>query len=136
MSPSDDKRTPDQKIFDDIFRKGFLHDKNEADKSISDRAIALLGTKSRAVYLALIIPYVIFTGVTLWVVYKFFWAYLSAADIRTLVFWGVSAVLCGLVIVGTELWFWMEMNRNSLLREVKRLELQVSLLREENKPDA
>ncbi|WP_019676242.1 DUF6768 family protein [Arsukibacterium perlucidum] len=43
-------------------------------------------------------------------------------------FWGVSLLLAFQAQVATKLWIWMETNRSSTLREVKRLELAVAKL--------
>jgi len=43
-------------------------------------------------------------------------------------FWGVTLLLVFQAQVATKLWIWMETNRSSTLREVKRLELAVAKL--------
>lgn len=43
-------------------------------------------------------------------------------------FWGVSLLLVFQAQVATKLWIWMETNRSSTLRELKRLELTVAKL--------
>ncbi|MFZ2031546.1 MAG: DUF6768 family protein [Vitreimonas sp.] len=56
------------------------------------------------------------------------WRFLDAADVRDMLIWGGGAAiaLCGIAMV--KLWFWMELQRNATVREIKRLELQVSRL--------
>ena len=64
-------------------------------------------------------------GLFCYLTYRF----VQAADLRTMMLWGAAA---GLACVGfsmIKLWFFMEMQKNSILREVKRLELQVASLR-------
>ncbi|MDX1537398.1 DUF6768 family protein [Arsukibacterium sp.] len=41
-------------------------------------------------------------------------------------FWGISLLLVFQAQVATKLWIWMETNRSSTLRELKRLELAVA----------
>ncbi|WP_333609044.1 DUF6768 family protein [Arsukibacterium sp.] len=43
-------------------------------------------------------------------------------------FWGVLLLLAFQAQVGTKLWIWLESQRSSTLRELKRLELAVSRL--------
>jgi hypothetical protein len=56
------------------------------------------------------------------------WNMFNAADVRTTVLWSVGAVLTMLAVAMLKMYFWMEMNKNVVLREVKRLELQVARL--------
>ena len=58
----------------------------------------------------------------------FAWQMFAAADVRDVVLWSVGAVIAMLGVAMLKMYFWMEMNKNVLLREVKRLELQVARL--------
>jgi len=42
--------------------------------------------------------------------------------------WSLSIIVCLLIISMLKLFVWMQMDKNSLMRELKRLELQVSTL--------
>ena len=44
------------------------------------------------------------------------------------IFWGVLLLAFWTGTIGIKIWFWLEMNRNSTLREIKRLELAVAQL--------
>ncbi len=44
------------------------------------------------------------------------------------IFWGVLLLSFWTGTMGIKIWFWLEMNRNSTLREIKRLELAVAQL--------
>jgi hypothetical protein len=44
------------------------------------------------------------------------------------VLWSVGAVITMLGVAMLKMYFWMEVNKNIVLREVKRLELQVARL--------
>jgi hypothetical protein len=53
------------------------------------------------------------------------WQAWQATDLRTLILWA-SVGICAVVALGfVKIWFWMEMQKNNVVREVKRLELQV-----------
>lgn len=43
-------------------------------------------------------------------------------------FWGICLVLAFQAQVGTKIWIWLEMNRASTVRELKRLELALAQL--------
>lgn len=56
------------------------------------------------------------------------WQFAQTADLRQMLLWGaLSAIgVGGLIMI--KLWFFMEMQKNTIIREVKRLELQVAAL--------
>jgi hypothetical protein len=56
------------------------------------------------------------------------WQFSQAADARDLIFWSSAALTSALFVAMLKIWFWMEMHKNQVLREVKRLELQVARL--------
>jgi hypothetical protein len=56
------------------------------------------------------------------------WNALTAADARTAVIWSTGAIWTSLAVAMLKIYFFMEMNKNVVLREVKRLELQVARL--------
>ncbi|MEP0266130.1 DUF6768 family protein [Dokdonia sp.] len=45
-----------------------------------------------------------------------------------LIKWSIAGVFCMLMISMLKLFIWMQMDKNSIIRELKRLELQVSTL--------
>lgn len=53
---------------------------------------------------------------------------LGAVEVRDTVLWSVGAVVTMLGVAMLKMYFWMEINKNAVLREVKRLELQVARL--------
>jgi hypothetical protein len=56
------------------------------------------------------------------------WNLFVTTDLRETVLWSVGALACATFIGMLKIWFWMEMQKNAILREVKRLELQVARL--------
>ena len=46
----------------------------------------------------------------------------------TMLRWGLGFGFCLLSVTALKLWFWMEIQRHSILREIKRVELQVAHL--------
>ena len=51
-----------------------------------------------------------------------------AQEIREMLFWGGLFFGCFLGITTIKIWGWMEMTKNSVTREIKRLELQIIYL--------
>ena len=54
--------------------------------------------------------------------------FFSSKDIDGRIFWGVWFVVLVIAQVGLKQWTWMEIHRNSLLREIRRLECSVERL--------
>ena len=55
-------------------------------------------------------------------------SFFEAESTRDQIAWAVGFVYSMIVISGLKVWYWMQMNRNALTREIKRLELQVARL--------
>lgn len=48
------------------------------------------------------------------------------ADVaRSMILWGAITLFCFGVVTAIKIWYWLEMNRLAITREVKRVELQV-----------
>lgn len=54
------------------------------------------------------------------------WNALAAGDLRETVLWSSGALIAMLGVAILKMYFWMEIQKNAVLREVKRLELQVA----------
>lgn len=67
---------------------------------------------------------IVLIGVIAWTGWKFF----NATEPRDMIIWGAFSILGVLAIWVMKIWYWMEINKNTVVREVKRLELQVAYL--------
>lgn len=56
--------------------------------------------------------------------------FIRTEDVRGMLLWGAGAFLCFGMVMAIKVWYWLEMMRLAILRDVKRLELQVSRLAE------
>lgn len=68
-----------------------------------------------------------FFGLTVWCGYEFF----TAASLDDRVFWGVLATVGFHAVSMFKFWFFMEMNRHAVTREVKRVEIALARLGDE-----
>ena len=78
------------------------------------RWLNLLGAVIQLIYLFLCI----------WSAYRFF----GAEAVRDQILFATGFLASLGITMAFKIWFWMVMNRNAVLREVKRLELQVARL--------
>ena len=51
--------------------------------------------------------------------------FVHAPELHEMMVWGAATALCFGIVTTIKIWYWMEMARHSLVREIKRLQLQV-----------
>ncbi|TMU55976.1 DUF6768 family protein [Flagellimonas algicola] len=66
----------------------------------------------------------VFLGVLIYCSIQF----LDSEATNDLIKWGVGIFICLIMMSMLKVYFWMQMDKNDLLRELKRLELQISAL--------
>ena len=54
--------------------------------------------------------------------------FFHATEIRDMLLWAAACVICICSVSMMKIWYWMELNKNALAREIKRLELQIARL--------
>jgi uncharacterized membrane protein YciS (DUF1049 family) len=54
------------------------------------------------------------------------WRFFGAGEALEAVRWGAGAMLLMVMVGFMKLWFWLRMESNRVLREIKRLELQIA----------
>lgn len=55
---------------------------------------------------------------------KFF----KTEDPRDMMMWALGFIFCMSAVSMMKLWFWMELSKNAIMREIKRVELQIARL--------
>ncbi len=56
--------------------------------------------------------------------------FLAADEPGEMLPWGMGMLLAFMTVIAIKVWYWLEMNRLAITREVKRLELQVARIAE------
>ena len=56
------------------------------------------------------------------------WRFVHAQEIGDMLRWGAAAALAFAGIALVKVWFWLELQKNAIVREVKRLEVHVASL--------
>ena len=101
-----------------------LLDKLGQDESIQDRITDLFRIKPRI----LLVMTILFTLVALAISFYSVLRFYNAPDMREMLFWGAVTFACLAAIGAVKIWGWVEMSKNSVIREIKRLELQTAYL--------
>jgi len=105
--------------FDDIIKRELEEESSEIDELLAsddglpDIAVAKFKSNIRRWMWAMV------TGLLLWASYNFYVA--TTVDER--LFWGVWFIIGVMVLITLKQWRWMEINRSSMMREIKRFEL-------------
>ncbi len=83
-----------------------------------------------------------FRGKTLWLVTLVFVAiaafvvlailaavqFFQVEPVKEMIAWACAFMFCLIAIAIMKVWYWMELNKNTVIREVKRVELQIAQL--------
>jgi len=94
------------------------------EMSMQEMVTEAFGGRLRGWMLLVGVMTFVFTVLMFFCFYRFFTVEAMEAKIA----WAFGAVFAGLVVMMQKLWWWMEMNKLNVLREVKRIELQIATL--------
>jgi hypothetical protein len=56
------------------------------------------------------------------------WRFVQAQDLGEMLRWGAASALAFAGLALIKVWFWLELQKNAIVREVQRLEVQVASL--------
>jgi uncharacterized membrane protein YciS (DUF1049 family) len=56
------------------------------------------------------------------------WRFVQATEVGDMLRWGAAAAFAFAGLALVKLWFWLELQKDEIVREVKRLEVQVASL--------
>ena len=68
----------------------------------------------------------VFTGVLIYLLVKF----TGSDDIADKLTYGLWAILSAIMVIGLELWSWMQVNRFSTMKEIKQMEFSIKRMLE------
>ena len=87
-------------------------------------------SKMRWMYIIVMFFTSLFAIMTFYSIYQFYYE----TEIKSLIGWGVSIIVFALLTQVSKMWYWSELGRNRVIREIKLLELQIaSLVEMQNK---
>jgi len=94
------------------------------EQNVFEMLMGLYKGKNR--WLSLYIMIIIFVafGFMIYFSIRFF----EVEAIRDMMINGALAFFCLIIVTMLKFWFWMQMNNNAILRELKRIELQMSII--------
>ena len=101
--------TEDAKLFDAF-----------GEQSLYRRVIDSFQGRSRWLVIMVFFDVAVFLILAVLAAIQFF----QVESMHQMLVWASAFALCVLVITMLKMWYWMELNKNALAREIKRLELQ------------
>ena len=98
------------------------------DQSLFEEGLDLF--KGRRKWISIWIGFVIFIVFigSIYSLVKFF----EVSEVKDLMVWGGGFFLGIFMVTSLKIWAWMQMDRNAVIRELKRLELQIAVLNAKN----
>lgn len=116
---------------DRIIRRALADDDAEGLPTGEDPSVTKLLTETfrgRNRFLAMggVVANLVFLVVAVYAITRF----LGTDDLREMLIWGGTALLSIGLLMAVKIWYWLEMVRLALTRDIKRLELRVSRLAE------
>ena len=107
-------RDDDQQLFEEVGQ----------EQSFFQQMIGMLRGRNRWLTALGYVYTFIFTIAAVYCGVRFF----GAETERAMIAWAAGTLLFALFVAMLKMWFFLEMNRNSVIREVKRVELQIARL--------
>jgi len=94
---------------------------------IDQLVISTLKSRNSFVSIMMIIVSLIAMGLSIWCAFRFF----DSTETKDLVAWGLGFMLGVFMVSFMKIWFWLEMQRIAITREVKKVELLTARLLQE-----
>ncbi len=118
-----------QDNIDDLLKNALSEEDTEILKKIDDQGIfdlMVANFQGKLKWAAMLSAgfMLILTGLAFYCFFQFY----NATDLREMMLWGAGMGLSMMAVGQLKTWHWMQMDKNALVREIKRLELQISLL--------
>jgi len=118
-----------KKSIDDMIKDALAEEDAEISKNFEDESIlhmmtsTFMGKLKWIAILSAVIMLILF-AFSVYCAIQFF----KVSELREMMVWGAGAFL-GMMAVGLlKTWHWMQIDKNSIMREIKRQELQIALL--------
>ena len=119
MKDIDDKirqalRAEDADLFDEV----------EGEQSIHQMVMETFRGRQRWLIMLAIAFGFFFMGLAIFCAVQFF----DAETTKAMIAWSIGFVFAFSAVTAMKVWYWMELNKNAIKREIKRLELQIARL--------
>jgi len=94
------------------------------EPDIFEQVLETFRGRSRMLVLMSMAVGIVLMALSIFALVQFF----HAEEMREMIAWSLGFVFCLCAVMGMKVWYWMELNKNAITREIKRLELQIARL--------
>ncbi len=98
--------------------------KEVEEQNLFEQALGVMRGKMRFIAMMCYVYMFVFMGLMIWMGFRFF----DAASTQAQIAWAVGVLFSAMAVAMLKIWFYMQMDKNTIIREIKRLELQVATL--------
>ena len=98
------------------------------EQSLTEMVVDSFRGKSRWLVIVVYVSIFVFVVLMLFAAVQFF----SADSIKEMIAWATGFLMCHLAVAMLKMWYWMELNKNAVTRGIKRIELQLARLSNQN----
>lgn len=118
---------------DELIKQALSEEESEYLQKLGDQSLLEEGLdlfKGRRGWISIWIGFVIFVVFigSIYCAVQFF----AVTEVKELMIWGGGFFFGMFMVTSLKIWAWMQMDRNAIIRELKRLELQVAVLNAKN----
>lgn len=116
---------------DKLIKEALSEEESDLLKRIEDQSLMdmmLMNFRGRLRWVAYYTLFImlVFFGLGIYCLVEF----INAEEIREMMLWGAGMFGSLTLVVMLKIWHWMQMDKNQLAREIKRLELRITQLTE------
>lgn len=104
--------------------KNILDENDKIDANPFQQMGVGFDSKMGWIYKLVIVFSALFAILMFYSIYQFY----HVQEIKPLIGWAVSIIMFGLLTQISKMWYWSELGRNRIIRELKLLELQIANL--------
>ena len=94
------------------------------EQSFLEMSLGVFKGRNKVIYIITVVMSLVLFGIFVYCAVLFF----QAETTRNMLIYAAIGFWCMMGVMGIKLWYWLQMNTNSMLREMKRMELQVTTL--------
>ena len=95
------------------------------EQSLLEMSLDVFKGRNKGIYIITVIMSLVLFGGFVYCAIEFY----NSPDIKQMLIYGGIGFWCILGVTGIKLWHWMQMNTNRVIRELKRLELQIASMK-------
>lgn len=102
---------------------------NLDEQSMPEMVTGLFKGKLKWFAILTMILTLVWFGVAIFCAIKFF----NTEELREMMIYGAGFFLSMMIVTMLKIWNWMQMDKNAIMRELKRMELQIAMLKNHKK---